>query len=357
MEIMDLFRDDAFGMVSMTAAVNLQPYQPDFLGSLGIFTPAPIRTIDAAVAKTDAGNLRIIPTTERGAPPVEQTTPGQSVQSFRTPRIAIGDTITVAELQGILARAAMMGINFDLVLQDMASEVAYRIDGPNGMRAKVEATKERMRLGALQGQVLDQDDSVIYDWPTLLGASLPAEIDFNLDAASPVPGVLTTAIRQLERSILRAAKAGNNTRASVLALCGDAFFDAFVTHPDVMASYQTFIALQSARLNNPSADIRAFSVFNYADIDWVNYRGTDDNTTIKLDTNKVKFVVRNVPGLFQEVLAPAEFEPFYNQPGLPIYSLLLQDPSGRRAYVRAEMYSYPMYICTRPETLFRGKLT
>jgi Phage major capsid protein E len=356
MEIMDIFTGDAFGMVTLTAAVNKTPFQPEFLGTLGIFTPAPIRTVDAAVAMSDMGDLAIVPTTARGSPPVEQTVPTQNVRSFRTPRVAIGDTITVAELQGILARSVMMGVDSAVVLQDMQSEIAFRLDGPVGLRAKVETTKERMRLGAISGVVLDKDGSILYDWPTQFGIALPAEVNFNLKAASPVPGALATAVRQLQRRVLRAAKAGNQPAAAVIGLCGDDFFDALVSHPDVMPAYNTFIGLQSARLSSPNPNIPAFSTFNWSGIDWVNYRGTDDQAAVAIDPSKVKFVVSGVPGLFQEVLAPAEFADFFNELGRPIYAMILPDPSGRKAYVRLEVYSYPMYMATRPDVLFSGRM-
>lgn len=77
MELMDIFDLDAFSMVSMTAAINKTPFTPQFLGSLGIFTRMPIRTIDNAVAITDNGNLVIVQTTPRAATPIERMKQGQ----------------------------------------------------------------------------------------------------------------------------------------------------------------------------------------------------------------------------------------------------------------------------------------
>jgi hypothetical protein len=357
-EFINLFDSDPFSLVTMTTAINKRPYVPMFLESLGIFTPTPIRTEDAAVVIDDSGAITIIPTTVRGAPPIEQVTKPQSIRRFTTPRVAIGDTIRSSELQNIIARSALAGGSAQMMISDLQSEMAYRLDGPGGgLRGKQNATKERMRLGAISGLVLDADDSVLYDWPTLFGVSLPAEIDFNLDASSPVPGALTTLLRQTNRLILRAAKAGNLSNVSVLALCGDAFFDAFVTHPDVITKYQFFTnngSMTSAAGNMPN--VPAFSLFNFAEIDWVNYRGTDDNTTIKLDTNKCKFIPRNIPGLFQEVLSPGEDFQSLNEYGLPLYTMVIPD-RDRNQYVRLETYSYPMYVATRPEVLFSGKLT
>jgi hypothetical protein len=352
-EILDIFNDDAFSMVTLTSAVNKAPYVPSFLGSLGIFTPAPIRTIDAAIAMTDEGDLSIVPTTPRGAPPIEQITKPQNVRSFRTPRVAIGDTIYASELQGILARASWAGgADMQIMMQDLASEIAYRVDGPGKLRAKQEATKEHMRLGAISGIVLDADGStVLYNWATLWGVSLPVEIDFDLDNVDPDPGVLEALIRATKRSILRAAKAGNLNTANVVALCGDAFFDALVRHPDVRERYLVFTASQPQR-----QVIDAFSRFSYGGIDWINYRGTDDTTTIGIATDKCKFVPTGVPGLFQEILGPGESFQYVNTPGLPLYLMTIPD-TERNQFVRIETYSYPMYVATRPDVLFSGRMT
>lgn len=357
-EFMNLFEDDAFSLVTMTTAINKRPYVPMFLESLGIFTPTPIRTEEAAVVIDDSGAITIIPTTPRGAPPIEQVTKPQSIRRFSTPRIAIGDTIRSSELQNIIARSALAGGSAQMMLADLTTEMAYRLDGPGGgLRGKQNATKERMRLGAISGLVLDADDSVLYDWPALFGVSLPAEIDFNLDAPTPTPGALTTLIRQTHRNILRSAKAGNLSSVRVIALAGDAFFDAFVTHPDVFTKYQFFTTggvMASAGGN--MANVPPFTTFQFGEIDWINYRGTDDNTTIKIDTNKVKFIPVGIPGLFQEVLSPGEDFQSLNDYGLPLYSMVIPD-RDRNQYVRLETYSYPMYVATRPEVLYSGRLT
>lgn len=357
-ELMDIFNNDAFRMVTMTQAVNKTPYRPDFLGSLGIFTPTPIRTIDAAVAINDNGAIEVVQTTPRGAPPYEQRMLPQTVRSFRTPRIAIGDTIYAHELQGILARSVMVGGDVNILLQDLASEMAFRLDGPTGLRSKQEATKERMRLGAIAGVVLDKDGTVLYNWPTAFGVALPTEIPFDLNNAAPGVGVLTTLVRTIERRIMRAAGAGQAGAgvARLIALCGDNFFDALVKHADVLPAWNVFQANAATRISlGATADVRAFTTFTWGGIDWINYRGTDDNTTIAIDTDHCKFIPVGVPGLFQEVLAPAETFDYINTPGLPIYAMVMPD-RDRNQFVRLETYSYPMYIATRPDLLFSGRI-
>lgn len=354
-ELMDIFDNDAFRMTSLTAAVNLTPYAPDFLGTLGIFTPSPIRTINAAVAINDNGTLEIVQTTQRGAPPYQQKVNLQNIRQFRTPRIAIADTIEAHELQDVLSRSVFAGGDLNMMLADLQTEMAYRMDGPTGLRAKVEATKEHMRLGAISGIVLDKDGTVIYNWPTLFGVSLPAELAFDLANATPAVGVLSTIIRGLKRSVLRAAKAGNRGGVGVVALCGDQFFDNLVKHADVLPSWNLFQQNAGTRvalgINN---NIEPFTIFHWEGIDWINYRGTDDNSTIAIATDKCKFVPTGVPGLFQEVLSPYESFDYLNTLGLPVYANVIPDRK-RNQKVELEVYSYPMYLCTRPDVLFSAR--
>lgn len=355
MEILDVFRQDAFSTTSLTMQVNRAPYPPRFLQQLGIFTPNRIRSIDAAIMINDAGALVIVPTTQRGGPVIEQVQRPQSMRTFRTPRLALGDSIYAHELQGMLARAIMNGPiggqdPMALFTQDLQSEIAYRTDGPNQLREKIENTKERMRLGAISGQVLDKDNSVLYDWPTLMGMALPAEIDFNLDAATPAQGDLLIAVEDIHRMILRAAGAEGTPGVRLLALCGDAFYTKFRVHNDVYKTYLNTADAGTLRNALP------FASFVFGNIEWINYRGSDDGSTIGIDTNKCKFIPVGIPGLFQEVLAPGESFEFANTPGQDIYVILIPD-RDRNQFVRVEVYSYPMYIATRPDLLFSGRLT
>jgi hypothetical protein len=71
-------------------------------------------------------------------------------------------------------------------LQQVQQEIADIMGGPTGLRNSIELTHENMRLGAIQGILLDADGTVIRNWFTEFGISQPAEIDFDLDNASPV---------------------------------------------------------------------------------------------------------------------------------------------------------------------------
>ena len=75
-----------------------------------------------------------------------------------------------------------------------------------------------------------------------------------------------------------------------------------------------------------------------------------------MGATKAKFFPVGAPGAFQVAWSPAETFDFVNTPGLDRYMLTVQD-RDRNAWVRGEMYSYPLFYCTRPKMLQRARNT
>lgn len=342
MATMDVFNQNAFSMISLTTAVNQQPFLPTFLGDMGIFTPRPIRTPAAAIEDRN-GTLSLIQTSQRGAPLDEGKADKRNIRYFNTARLAKGDTIFAHEIQSVRAFGS------ETELQQVSTEVAYRY---SKLQNDVALTHENMRLGAVQGIVLDADGSTIYNWFTEWGVSQPAEVDWDLDNASPASG----AVRKLCNSTLRTAQRALSGmwipgRSYLLGLCGDNYWDDLTQHSEIRQTY-----LNTQQASELRGDKMPFETFNYGGITWVNYRGTDDGTTVAVGSDKVKFVPVGVPGLFETAFAPAESFDYVNTPGLPVYAMLVMD-RDRNAWVRPELYSYPLFYCTRPAALLRGKRT
>ncbi len=343
MATLDVFRQDPFTTMSLTSAVERNPFQPSGLGQLGLFSPVPIRDKVLGIEERD-GSLVLIPSTPRGAPLVERQTEKRKMRYFEVPRIAAGDTLTADEIQSVRA----FGQESEVV--QMQAEVARRLSGPTGLLSRVEYTWEFMRLGAVQGILLDASGSTIYNWFTEFGFTQPAEIDFDLDNASPAQGALRKKCNDVVRTMARAAKGAFTPQTRVMAMCGDAFWDDLTTHAEVERTYLNWAAAEDLRQGI------AFKSMRFGDIEWFNYRGSDDNTTIKVGTDKVAFFPAGAPGIFQVAHAPAETFDWVNTPGKPVYVIPIFD-KDRNAWWRQEVYSYPLFICTRPEVLLRGKRT
>jgi hypothetical protein len=343
---MDVFRQRPFNMIELSAAVQSAPYVPNFLGGLNIFTPKRVRTPTVSV-EDKGGVLALIQTSERGAPLAEGEREKRNIRDFRTSRIAKGHTLYAHEIDGIRA------FGTDSELQMVQNEVAEILNGTTGLRSAVELTHENMRLGAISGIVLDADGTTIYNWFTEFGISQPTEVDFDLDNASPASGAVRKKCNAIERDMQRAAQgAWVNGQTYAMGLCGDGFWDDLTAHPEVR---QTYLNQQEASdLRNNVG--RAFGSLNYGGITFVNYRGTDDNSTVAVGTDKCKFFPVNAPGAFVSAFSPAEFLPFVNTPGQDVYAIVVED-KDRQAWVRPEIYSYPLMMCTRPAMLLRAKRT
>ena len=345
MATFDIFNNNAFTTTSLVAAIEKVPFKPSWLGDQGLFLDRPIRTEWAWVENRD-GVLNLIQTTPRGAPKPQRTTEQRNARAFRTSRIAKGDRITASEL------LAIREFGSETELMQVMAEVMRRLSGPVGLQAEVEMTWENMRLGAVQGIVADADGSTILNWFTEFGISQPSEIAFDLGGAraystTTAVGVLRPFImNQVVRPLRRAAKGLPISR--IIALCSDSFFDDLTNHGEVRTTYLNQIAASELRQGN------AFSSFDFADVTWVNYRGTDDNSTVAIASDKVKFVPV-APGLFQTAWSPGESFDDVGGLGRPITPRIVPDPTTRQEYVDIEVTSYPLMICTRPELLYRGK--
>ncbi len=344
MPTLDIFNGKPFSMVELTTAVNKNPFKPGFLGSLNLFTDRPIRTLAAAIELKD-GALNLIQTSERGAPLEEGKNEKRNIYYQETARIAKGQTIMADEVQSVRAFGS------ETELMQVMQLVTDRLNGPTGLIAQVEMTWENMRLGAIQGIVTDADGSTLVDWTSVFGVSLPAELDFDLDNATPASGAVRKQCSKVVRGTMRALGGlWVVGQSRIIGLCGDNYWDDLTAHKEVR---ETFLNTQEA------SDLRnkiAFESFRYGGIDWVNYRGTDDNSTVAIGVDKCKFIPVDVPGLFERALSPAETMTYVNTRGLPMYAMTIVDRE-RDMWVRPEVYSYPLFICTRPPALYSARRT
>ena len=344
---MDVFNSDAFTMGSLTSALNKVDFQPTMLRNMGLFAPTPIRTSFATIEER-GGTLSLVPTSRRGEPVEDQRSTGdekRSVHRVDVPRLVKGDRITADEVQDIRA------FGTESELMQVQEEVARRMNGPHGLMRDIELTWENMALGAVQGTVVDADgNTTVVDWFNVFGVSQDAEIAF--DFANAAEGDVKKNANQVLRQMQRQAKGAFTPQTEVVALCGDNFFDDLTASKEVYETFRHTSATESQRLRNEIGI--AFDAFRYGNITWINYRGTDDNSSVAIDTDKAKFFPRNANGVFQVAYSPAETFDFVNTPGQPVYARTIPDDK-RMQYVDIEVMSYPLFMCTRPQMLQRAR--
>lgn len=340
---MDVFKQDAFSATSLTAAVDKVGYVPQLLGSIpNLFVPPPLgqpSTPDIYI-ESRGTEAALIQTSPRGSAPSQKGSDEASREArpFRTRRLSQASRINASELQSM----RQFGSETELMqLQARVARAQFLI------RRDFETTLENMKLGAIQGLTADADGSTIYDWASEFGQTIPAEVTWAL-SASTSDGSTRTACATAKRSIIRGLKGMGGNAASVMAICGDGFWDKLVASKEVRETYLATAAAAALR------EQTAWESFSYGGITFVNYRGTDDASTVAVGSDKAKFFPVGA-GIFQEVYAPAERFGFANTPGQPSYSWIVVDPL-RDMWADVEMYSYPLMVCTMPQALYRAKI-
>lgn len=351
---MDIFKDDAFSMGQLTGTVTRVPYTPSLLGTMGIFRRVPIRTEFFSVEEKE-GTLALIQTSERGAPLEQNRRNRRKLRRFDTVRLAKGDRIKAAEVQGVRA----FGSETELMqVQALVAEKQAEL------RDDLELTFEMHRLGALQGIVLDADGTPLFNWFDEFGITPPAAIDFNLDTATTDIEKLIRA--EIIRKMQKVAKGAWVPGTSVTALCGDVFFDKLTNHKTVRETYLNYTAAANLRamggVASPGPE-GSFFEFSYGGVRFINYRGTDtfdDGATgglnaIGIKSDEAKFFPVGARDVFQMALSPGEGMNDVNQPGREVYSELELEKRSNPRHADLEIYSYPLFICTRPEMLLKAE--
>lgn len=332
---MDVFNSTPFSAISLTEAVRRLPTVPGLIGSMGLFTPVPIRTRTVAV-ESKRNTLNIVRTSEPGAPRTARANDKASITDLRVRRIEEYERLDAETIQGIRQFGS------ETEIKQLQREVA---EMQQTLGNDLMATRERLYLSAITGILRDSDDSVIYDYYSTFGIVQPSQIAFNWSARTQVKQYVA---QQVIRPIIRAIGGVAAPGMRIIALCGDDFFDQMQENTEYRASYLNTTAASTLRLNTVFQAIDAWGVT------WINYRGTDDNSAVAIPTAEARFFPMGVRDLFQEAFAPRPSFQFVNTRGQEWYSHIVRD-TDHDEWVKIYLESYRLPICTRPEALRNGR--
>lgn len=328
--MLDVFNQDMFSTVSLTESINKLPYVPSRLGQLGLFRPKPIKDL-SVVIEEQHGLLRLLPVRRRGEAGTTGKAKARKARSFQIQHIPHDDVILADDIQGVTEFGS----------SDRNKTIIATVnDRLADMRQNHEVTHEFHRAAAIQGKLLDADGSTeIYDFFTEFGIT-ETSVNFAL-------GTDTTDVKSKCTEVIRAIQdaLGATPMSGVHAMCGDSFFDAFVSHPKVAASYERWREgefLRSQQLNAP---------FVWGGIMWENYRGSVDGVNFIPD-GRARFFPTGVPGLFLEHYGPADIVEAVNTMGKPVYAK--QERMKWDKGVELHTQSNPLIMCSRPAALVEG---
>lgn len=304
MASLDIFNSDAFTMQSLTTAINKAPYKPKLLGGLGLFSPNPVRTTKVFIEERN-NTLRILNTANRGTMKDVRDVASRKATGFEVPHVPYFQTVLADDIQNIRAFGS------ESELEAIASHVNDQLVG---MRDDHETTHEYHRVGALKGTVLDGDASTtIYNFYTEFGTSQQTS-DFVF-TITDFGAVTADVIRKIGTAL------GNDTFDTILAICGNTYFDKVVAHTSNKDAYDRWRDGEWKRMSylGPQWYAAAANGFMLHNIMFINYRGVIGDVTFIPDT-EAYYTPVGIPGMFQEIIAPADFMETVNTRGQLIYA-------------------------------------
>jgi len=165
----------------------------------------------------------------------------------------------------------------------------------------------------------------------------------DINAHHPNPAILP---QPASSRPLVSRHGASGTRPRKSAECGSAFFADLVAHKEVRETYLNTAA--AADLRSRIADEVSFGGITFR-----RYRG---GAGFGVATDKAVFYPEAVDGLFEIYHAPADTFETVNTLGQPIYAWMIPD-RDRDEWVRLEIESNPLPICSRPQVLRSARRT
>jgi hypothetical protein len=224
----------------------------------------------------------------------------RAMRSLNIPHFEINEHVYGEEVQGVRL------IGTDNQLETVAAKLAER---DAAIQDSFAITQEFNRLGALKGVVTYADGTTL-DLFNAFDVVQNAEIDFDLDNATPVDGALLIKCQSVIDLIV--TELGGLPFTGVRAFCGKTFYQQLVTHPEVRDLYkgwQGALSLQASYL--PLAmrgnAAKIFGSFEYGGISFERYRGSKADGTPYVADTKAHFFPEGVPGFARTVYGPADY--------------------------------------------------
>jgi hypothetical protein len=338
MQAVDVFKSNAFSMISLTDGINKVPFIPGQVMRLGLYKEIGISTTSIMLEEVN-GILYLVENKPRGAAGQRNQAAKRTARNLQITHLPVSDTIMADEIQDVRAfgnNSALSGAQS--VIDSRTATMSNSLD----------ATIEHLALGSVKGQILDSDGStVIYDLFTEFGVVQAAVVNFDLDNANPTAGVFRKKCADILRTM--SVNLGGTSVGSAHAFCGSAFFDDLIAHPEIR---ETYLAHQGA------AQLREgyyAERFYFGGIVWEEYRGSVSGVDF-INADECHIFPVGVPGLFKMYYGPADYMETVNTIGLPKYMKSAVD-SRFGKFVDLEAQSNPLPICTQPKSLIKGKRT
>jgi hypothetical protein len=340
MPALDVFKADAFNVLSLSTALNKMPYVPKRLGELGLFKKQGITTTTVMVEER-RGKLMIVPNVARGSSPNPQGGRVRQARTFTICHLPLAANVMADDVQNIRS------FGNESEIESVADIVNDKL---SDMRQNFEATHEFHRAGAIQGLLKDADGTTIYDWFAEFGiTATPKDIAWaagDLTAATSKVKLTCNAARRAIEDAL-----GNDTYTGIRCIASRQYIDAITSSLECKEAYK-FQQSQFLR------DSQVRSEFQYAGVTFEEYRGdvpVSGSSTPFIADNTAWYFPEGTQNIFVENYGPANFIETVNTKGLPTYAK--QERMKFDMGIEIFGQSNPLIMCCRPAVLIQSTMT
>lgn len=329
---MDIATLLALGVLSpgeLNAYINNLPRQPTRIAEMGLFKEAGLNGTSYVKIGIKDDKLVLVPNVPRGGPAqVKGLTKGQ-IKIFETAHLPQRSTVMADELLNVFRPDDPAGESVAAVVN--ALQVVHKRD--------VDYTIEYQRIGALRGQVLDADGSVLWDIHGEFNVT-PTVIPFALGNTQTKVLAKTLALKRAVEAAL-----GGVPYTGIHVFTSPGFWDDFTGHASVERAYERWQDGQALR-----SDLR--KGFSFGEVTFEEMSGGIGDLPFIPAGEAIAFPL-GVPDMFITRFAPADYLETVKTTGLPYYSKLgkLRLDKG----LELESQSNPINLNTRPKAVIRLK--
>ena len=329
---MDIATLLALGVLSpgeLNAYINNLPRQPTRIAEMGLFKEAGLNGTTFVKVGIKNDQLVLVPNKPRGAPGQVKSLNRGRVKIFETAHLPQNSTVMADELLNVFRPDDPAGESVAAVIN--ALQVTHKRD--------VDYTIEYHRIGALRGQVLDADGSILWDIHDEFNVT-PTVIPFVLGNTQTKVISKTMAVKRAIEDAL-----GGVPFTGVHVFTSRSFWDSFTTHASVERAYERWQDGQALR-----SDMR--KGFSFGEITFEELPGGVGDTPFIPEGEAIAFPL-GVPDMFITRFAPADYLETVKTTGIPYYTKL--EPMRFNKGVEMESQSNPINLNTRPKAVIRQK--
>lgn len=339
MDLQQLVDSGALSVPTLTANINNLPDTPTRIGQMGLFSEAGVSTTFVMVGIQDY-RLTLVPAVPRGAPAQPKALGGMKAKPFLIPHLPQRSTVMADEVQNARAfsLAATPEAGQNIELNGAVTAVQQKVSALQAVhRRDNDYTIEYHRIGAIRGQVMDADGSVLID--------IYNEFGITQETAALGLNTATTNVRNKVLEVKRKIeqKLGGVPYSGIHVFASPEFFDKLTGHEKVEKAFDRW--QEGAALRD---DLRRGFTFGGVTFEEISSAVGADRF---IPAGEAIAFPLGVPDMFITRFAPADYIETVNTIGLPYYSKarVLDFDKG----IQIESQSNALNLNTRPDVVIK----